>query len=177
MKTVPLKFHTMWCWNARSKWKNLSPSMSGGRFLRIIGQTLVVSKSNRVRVADLSASLYRFEVYSNDSSFKQKLAVLMKSWTSTGYFSNATGFVCNYSSGRFSPPFVDLLFNDHIDSLSLMPRSHQTFRMVLAVKLPGLCWEIDVGPPLLALLQPEMLTDGARSGWCDQPLSGLNYWT
>jgi hypothetical protein len=45
--------------------------MSGGRFLRIIGQTLVVSKSNWVRVADLSASLYRFEVYSNDSSLKE----------------------------------------------------------------------------------------------------------
>lgn len=45
--------------------------MSGGRFLRIIGQTLVVSKSNWVRVADLSASLYRFEVYSNDSSLKK----------------------------------------------------------------------------------------------------------
>ena len=33
----------------------------------------------------------------------------------------------------------------------------------------GLCWEIDVGPPLLTLLQPEMPTDDAGSGKCDQP--------
>ena len=35
----------------------------------------------------------------------------------------------------------------------------------------GVCWEIDVSPPLSTLLQPEMLTDGARSGQCDKPLS------
>ena len=35
----------------------------------------------------------------------------------------------------------------------------------------GLCWEIDVGPPLFILLQPEMSTDGGvSSGWCGQPL-------
>jgi hypothetical protein len=33
----------------------------------------------------------------------------------------------------------------------------------------GLCSEIDVGPPLFTLFQPEMSTDGARSGRCDQP--------
>jgi hypothetical protein len=35
----------------------------------------------------------------------------------------------------------------------------------------GLCSEVDVGPPLFILLQSEMLTDGARSGWCEQPLT------
>ena len=35
----------------------------------------------------------------------------------------------------------------------------------------GLCWGIDVGPTLFILLQLEMLTDAAISGWCDRPLS------
>ena len=34
-----------------------------------------------------------------------------------------------------------------------------------------LCWEIDVGPPLFTFLQPEVLTDGTKNGWCDQPLN------
>ena len=34
----------------------------------------------------------------------------------------------------------------------------------------GLCSEIGVGPPLFTMLQPEMLTDGVKSGRCDQPL-------
>ena len=33
-----------------------------------------------------------------------------------------------------------------------------------------LCSEIDVGPPLFTLLQLEMLTDGAWTSRCDQPL-------
>ena len=33
----------------------------------------------------------------------------------------------------------------------------------------GLCPEVDVGTPLFILLQPKMLTDGAKRGWCDQP--------
>ena len=57
---------------------------------------------------------------------------------------------------------------------SLRPCAHQTFRMVLAVSLSGLCWRIDVGRPLFTLLQPEMLMDGARSGRCDQPLRDLS---
>ena len=39
--------------------------------------------------------------------------------------------------------------------------------------LSGSSGEIDVGPPLFTLLKLEMPTDGARSGWCDQPLSNL----
>ena len=39
----------------------------------------------------------------------------------------------------------------------------------------GLCLGIDVGPPLLTLLRPEMPTDGARSGRCDQPLMPLSH--
>ena len=35
----------------------------------------------------------------------------------------------------------------------------------------GLCSEVDVGPPLSTLLQLEMLTYGAKSGWCDQPFA------
>ena len=53
----------------------------------------------------------------------------------------------------------------------LMPWSHQTFRPVPTVKLLGIMFRIDVGPPLFTLLQPEMPTDGARSCRCDQPLS------
>ena len=37
----------------------------------------------------------------------------------------------------------------------------------------GLCWEIDVGPLLFTLLQPEMLKDDAISGQCDQPNMSL----
>ena len=33
-----------------------------------------------------------------------------------------------------------------------------------------LCWKIDGGPPFSTLLQSEMPTNGAWSGWCDQPL-------
>jgi hypothetical protein len=52
------------------------------------------------------------------------------------------------------------------------PQPHQTFRPVLAVKLLGdHVQEIDIGQPLFTLLQPEMLTNAAISGWCDQPLS------
>ena len=40
----------------------------------------------------------------------------------------------------------------------LMPQSHQPFRPVPAVKLLGLCWEIDVGPPLFTLLLVSKLT-------------------
>jgi hypothetical protein len=35
----------------------------------------------------------------------------------------------------------------------------------------GIMYKIDVGPPLFTLLQSEMLTYGARSGWCNQPLT------
>lgn len=35
------------------------------------------------------------------------------------------------------------------------------------------CWEIDVGPPFFTLFQPEMLTNGARTGWSDQPINML----
>ena len=38
----------------------------------------------------------------------------------------------------------------------------------------GLCWEVDNGPPLLILLRLEMLTDGARTSWWDEPLNGTN---
>ena len=55
-------------------------------------------------------------------------------------------------------------------SQRLMPQSHQTLCSDLAVKCWGLCWEIDVHPPLFILLQPKMLMDGAISGRCDQPL-------
>ena len=34
----------------------------------------------------------------------------------------------------------------------------------------GLCWEIDVSPPLFTQLQPEMPTNGAISGQCDWSL-------
>ena len=34
----------------------------------------------------------------------------------------------------------------------------------------GLCSNIDVGPPLFTLLQPEMPTDGVWTSWCDRPL-------
>ena len=54
--------------------------------------------------------------------------------------------------------------------LSLMTRSHQTFHPV-PPNCWGLCSKTNVGPPLFTLLQPEMLTNGARSDWCDQPLS------
>ena len=52
----------------------------------------------------------------------------------------------------------------------LMPRSHQAFRPVRAVKLLGLCSRIDLGPPLFTLLQLEMPTDGARIARCDRYL-------
>jgi hypothetical protein len=52
----------------------------------------------------------------------------------------------------------------------LMARSHQTFHLVLAVKLLGIMLRIDVGPPLFTLLQPKMPTDGVRTDRCDQPL-------
>ena len=45
----------------------------------------------------------------------------------------------------------------------------------------GLCWELDVGPPLFTLLQPEMPTDGVWTSWCDQPLkvfgSFVRHWS
>jgi hypothetical protein len=34
----------------------------------------------------------------------------------------------------------------------------------------GLCWEVDIGPPLFLLSQLEMPTDGAMSGRCDESL-------
>ena len=35
----------------------------------------------------------------------------------------------------------------------------------------GLCWEVDVGPPLFTLfLQPKMLTNDVRIDRCDQPI-------
>jgi hypothetical protein len=39
----------------------------------------------------------------------------------------------------------------------------------------GSCWEIDAGPPLFILLQSEMPTHIAWTGWCDQPLSLLTW--
>jgi hypothetical protein len=59
---------------------------------------------------------------------------------------------------------------------TLMPQSHQTLRLVPTVKLVPIvkllrimfrtrCW-----PTTFTLLQPEMLTDGVLTGWCDQPL-------
>ena len=41
----------------------------------------------------------------------------------------------------------------------------------------GLCWEIDVGPPLFTLLQPELPTNGVRIGCCDQPLKFRSHQT
>ena len=50
--------------------------------------------------------------------------------------------------------------------------SLQTLHPVPALKLLGLCSELDVGPPLFTLLQSEMQMDGAKSDcWCDQPLT------
>ena len=54
-----------------------------------------------------------------------------------------------------------------------MPRSHQTFRPVLAVNLLGdYVEEYMFGPPLFTLVvQPKMPKDGVRTDRCDQPLS------
>ena len=41
----------------------------------------------------------------------------------------------------------------------------------------GLRWGIDVGPPLFTLWQPGILTDGVRTGWCDQPLMPRSHQT
>ena len=57
----------------------------------------------------------------------------------------------------------------------LMPQSHQSFRPVPTATCWGLCWEIDVGQPLLiTLLQPKILMDGVWISRCDQPLSKHN---
>ena len=52
-----------------------------------------------------------------------------------------------------------------------MCQSHQRFHPVLAVKLMGIMVRNKCWPPFFTLLQPEMPTDGARSGQCDQPIS------
>ena len=63
----------------------------------------------------------------------------------------------------------------HPTTKRLRPWSHQTFRLVLAVKFMGItlrnkCWP----PPLFTLVQPEMPTYGASNGRCDQPLTIAN---
>ena len=50
-----------------------------------------------------------------------------------------------------------------------MPWLHQTFHPVWTVKLLGIMFRNRCWPPLFTLLQLEMLTNDAISGWCDQP--------
>ena len=53
----------------------------------------------------------------------------------------------------------------------LMPRSHQTFFIRFQLwNCWGLCLQLDVGPPLFTLLQPEIPTYGVGTDRCDRPL-------
>ena len=56
-----------------------------------------------------------------------------------------------------------------LNTYYLMPRSHQTFRPVLAVKLLGIMFK----NWLFTLLQSDLLTNGVWIGRCDQRLTHL----
>ena len=56
-----------------------------------------------------------------------------------------------------------------VAKLNLMPRSHQTFCPVLAVKLLGIMFRYRCWPTTFTLLQLEMPTDGVWTGQRDQP--------
>ena len=51
-----------------------------------------------------------------------------------------------------------------------MPRSHQAFRSVLAMKLLGIMLRIGDGQPLFSLLPSKMPTDGVETAQGDRPL-------
>ena len=57
-------------------------------------------------------------------------------------------------------------------------RSRQTFCPVLTVKLLGLMLRIRCWRTISShYIQPEMLMDGAKNGWCDQPLMPQSHHT
>jgi hypothetical protein len=53
---------------------------------------------------------------------------------------------------------------------SLVSRSNQTFRLVPTVKLLGIMLRIRCCSTTFHIVWSEVPTDGAKSGWCDQPL-------
>ena len=69
--------------------------------------------------------------------------------------------------------FTNFNFNGRWDNCNIpafMPRSHQIFRSVLAVKLLGIMFRNRWWPTTFSLLQPEMPTDGVGTAQCDRPL-------
>ena len=98
--------------------------------------------------------------------------IFLKFWTSTGS-SVTSGLVLLvhwFRSDRAAQSSHSEQRMDNGSKLfflqcSLMAWSHQNFTSGSSYENRwGLCWEIDVGPPLFTLLQTEMLTNGANNG-------------
>ena len=85
--------------------------------------------------------------------------------SSTGYVLTTSGFVCEIGGVIFQ-----ILFTMIGDFLAVLNFNRLYFKLNQFIwnKLPVL--PIHNGPPLFSLLQPEMLTDGVRSGRCDELL-------
>ena len=104
-------------------------------------------------------------------------------------------FLCNklYTSNSFKPCMCEYLTalsldtaldnhalelpSIHMQHLSHSCPNHTNF----SVRFQpwtwwGLCWKIDVDPPLFTLLQLKMVTNDAKSGCYDQPLSHIDKW-